>query len=57
MFDGHCDNQWCADFSNLTCTIPVDGLEQISTLADNVCVTYCIRDAVLRAISQAKFHL
>lgn len=41
MLDGHRDNQWCADFSNLTCTIPVDGLEQISTLADNVCVTYC----------------
>ena len=57
MFDGHRDNQWCADFSNLTCTISVDGLEQISTLADDVRVTYCTRDAVSRAISHAKFHL
>lgn len=57
MFDGHHDNQWCADFSNLTCTIPVDGLEKILPLADDVRVTYCIRDAVSRAISHAKFHL
>lgn len=57
MFDGHNDNQWCADFSNLTCSIPVDGLEQVSALADDVRVTYCIRDAVSRAISHAKFHL
>lgn len=57
MFDGHRDNQWCADFSNLTCTIPVDRLEQISTLADDMRVTYCIRNAVSRAISHAKFHL
>ncbi len=57
MFDGHRDNQWCADFSNLNCTIPVDRLEQISTLADDMRVTYCIRNAVSRAISHAKFHL
>ena len=57
MFNGHRDNQWCADFSNLTCTIPVHGLEHISTLADDVRVTYCIRDAVSRAVSHAKFHL
>lgn len=57
MFDGHHENQWCADFSNLTCTIPVAGLGQISALADDVRVTYCIRDSVSRAISHAKFHL
>lgn len=57
MFDGHRPNQWCADFSNLTCTIPAEGLRQVAALADDVRVTYCIRDAVARAISHAKFHL
>lgn len=57
MFIGHSDEQWCCDFSNLTCTIGVDGLRQVSGLADDVRVTYCIRDAVSRAISHAKFHL
>lgn len=57
MFLGHRDDQWCADFSNLTCTIPVEGLRQVAQLADDVRVTYCIRDSVSRAISHAKFHL
>lgn len=57
MFQGHRDGQWCADFSNLTCTIPVEGLRQVAGIADDVRVTYCIRDAVSRAISHAKFHL
>lgn len=57
MFKGHRDDQWAADFSNLTCTIPAAGLQQVANLADDVRVTYCIRDAVSRAISHAKFHL
>ncbi|TRW98709.1 hypothetical protein FNJ84_03905 [Paracoccus sp. M683] len=57
MFQGHRDDQWCADFSNLTCTIPPKGLAQVAELADDVRVTYCIRDSVSRAISHAKFHL
>lgn len=57
MFRGHRSDQWVADFSNLTCTIPVDGLQEISRLAEDVRVTYCIRNAVSRAFSHAKFHL
>lgn len=57
MFAGHRDDQWCGDFSNLTCTIPVEGLKQVAALADDVRVTYCIRNSVSRAISHAKFHL
>lgn len=57
MFRGHRPNQWLADFSNLTCTMPVGGLHKISDIADDIRVTYCIRDAVTRAFSHAKFHL
>lgn len=57
MFEGHRDDQWCADFSNLTCTIPVEGLMKVRDLADDVRVTYCVRDPASRAISHAKFHL
>lgn len=57
MFEGRRPDQWAADFSNLTCTIPVDGLRQVRDMAGQVRVTYCIRDAVSRAISHAKFHL
>ena len=57
MFRGHRPDQWAADFSNLTCTIPVEGLRQVAELADEVKVTYCIRDAVSRAVSHTKFHL
>ena len=57
MFKGHREDQWVADFSNLTCTIPVAGLRQVAELADDVRVSYCIRGAVSRAISHAKFHL
>lgn len=57
MFKGHRPDQWVADFSNLTCTIPVEGLHKIATIASDVRVTYCIRDAVSRAFSHAKFHL
>lgn len=57
MFSGHAEDQWCADFSNLTCTIPVEGLQQVAEIADDVKVTYCIRDSISRAISHAKFHL
>lgn len=57
MFKGHRPDQWVADFSNLTCTIPVDGLHEVSQIAEDVRVTYCIRDTVSRAFSHAKFHL
>jgi hypothetical protein len=57
MFKGHREDQWVADFSNLTCTIPVPGLHKVANLADDVRVTYCIRNTVSRAISHAKFHL
>lgn len=57
LFKGRKSGQWLADFSNLTCTIPVAGLREISQFADDVRVTYCVRDAVPRAISHAKFHL
>lgn len=57
MFKGIRDGQWAADFSNLTCTMPVDGLRQVEQMADEVRVTYCFRDPVARAFSHAKFHL
>lgn len=57
MFKGHREDQWVADFSNLTCTISVLGLQKVAELADDVRVTYCIRSSVSRAVSHAKFHL
>ncbi|AGT07382.1 sulfotransferase [Paracoccus aminophilus] len=57
LFEGIQDRQWAADFSNLTCTIPVEGMKRVRELADDVRVTYCFRDPVARAFSHAKFHL
>jgi len=57
IFDGHREDQWCGDFSNLTCTIPEEGLKEVGTVADDIRVTYCLRDPVSRAISHTKFHL
>ena len=57
MFKGIRDDQWAADFSNLTCTIPSQGLEEVGRLAGDLRVTYCFRDPVARAFSHAKFHL
>jgi hypothetical protein len=57
IFDSAKENQFAADFSNLTCTIPLDGLKQINGLANEVKVTYCIRSPIERAVSHMKFHL
>lgn len=57
MFTGIREDQWAGDFSNLTCTIPVEGLRQVDQVADEVRVTYCFRNPVERAFSHAKFHL
>lgn len=56
MFIDIRDDQWAADFSNLTCTIPVEGLRQVAEVADEVRVTYCFRSPIERAFSHAKFH-
>ncbi len=57
MFKGIRDDQWAADFSNLTATIPVAGLRQLEELTHQLRVTYCFRDPIQRAFSHAKFHL
>lgn len=57
MFTGIREDQWAADFSNLTCTISAEGLQQVAGLADELRVTYCFRDPIARAFSHAKFHL
>jgi hypothetical protein len=50
-------DQYAADFSNLTCTIPPEGLRQVRDRFEAVKVTYCVRDPVERAFSHMKFHL
>jgi hypothetical protein len=57
LFDGAKPNQFAADFSNLTCTIPQDGLAQLKSDFANTRITYCVREPVSRAISHMKFHL
>ncbi len=56
MFTGIREDQWAADFSNLTCTIHAEGLQQVASLTDELRVTYCFRDPIARAFSHAKFH-
>lgn len=51
------DARYAADFSNLTCTIPLAGLNEIRQRFERVKVTYCVRDPVERAFSHMKFHL
>lgn len=57
VFSGAKLGQYCADFSNLTCTIPQEGLRQINTAFPETKVTYCVRDPLERARSHVKFHL
>lgn len=56
MFKGIKGHQYAADFSNLTCTIPAEGLTEIKALFPNAKITYCVRNPVSRAFSHMKFH-
>jgi hypothetical protein len=57
LFDKIRPSQYAADFSNLTCTIPREGLRRIFEIMPNTWITYCVRDPVDRAFSHLKFHM
>jgi hypothetical protein len=50
------DNQYAADFSNLTSLIPSQGWPHVRALAEDIKVIYVVRDPMDRLWSHVKFH-
>ena len=49
--------QFCADFSNLSCFLDEAGWSHVRSLTENLKVIYILRDPVKRLWSHYKFHL
>lgn len=57
LFASKGERQWAVDFSNLNCNLSVSAMQRIKDHADDIRITYCLRNPVSRAISHAKFAL
>ena len=53
----HDSEQFCADFSNLSCFLDHDGWRHVRSLTQKLQVIYILRDPVARIWSHYKFHL